>query len=726
MDWCRHRITLGGAVQGVGFRPFVYRLARSLELGGFVRNTGAGLLIEVEGRADLLETFSERLRLEHPPGALVTWQEMSRVEPHGDVRFDIAPSDTATPATSAALLNDLATCADCLRDLLDPANRRYEYPFVTCTACGPRFTITEALPYDRPATTMRAFAMCEACQAEYDAPLDRRFHAQPNACPVCGPQLTARLTDVAAAIERGAIVALKGIGGFQLLCDARRGDVVERLRFRKAREHKPLAVMMPTIETIAEYCEVSTEEAAVLTSPAAPIVLMRPRATSDLARSVRGSSPWLAVMLPYSPVHHLLMRRCQRPIVATSGNLAGEPIAIDNHEARRRLGSIADVVVTHDRPIARPCDDSVVRVGARGPTLLRRARGYAPLPIRVNCELPRALAVGGHLKNTIAIGLGRAAVVSQHLGDLDTAEARRGFERAIDDLERLHQFTPQFVIADLHPDYASTQWADACGSPVVRVQHHEAHVAACAAENHVDGPYLGIAWDGAGYGRDGTVWGGEFFLSDGDRLTRVAHLRPFPLLGGDVAAREGWRVALAMDWTLRGRKAFDDLANARVFDEMLSRRVNSPDCTSVGRLFDGVAALSGVAACSRFEGEAAMALEGAIDPAVMGTYPFGRDLTGDWAPLLESICRDVRMQIPIGTIAARFHWTLVEWACRVADAAGVAQVVLSGGVFQNACLADGCVEALTARGHTVHTHHQVPANDGGLSLGQLALAYNCA
>jgi hydrogenase maturation protein HypF len=704
----------------------VYRLAHSLELGGFVRNTGAGLLIEVEGRADLLETFTERLRREHPSGALVTWQETSRVEPHGDVGFHIAPSDAATPAASAALLNDLATCADCLRELLDPQNRRYEYPFLTCTACGPRFTITDALPYDRPATTMRAFAMCAACQAEYDAPVDRRFHAQPNACPECGPRLSTRVADIAGAIAHGAIVALKGIGGFQLICDARRADVVERLRLRKAREDKPFAVMMPTLETVAAYCEVSADEAAALTSPAAPIVLLRPHSTTDLARAVSGSSPWLGVMLPYSPIHHLLMRRCQAPVVATSGNLAGEPIAIDNHEALRRLGSIADLVVTHNRPVARPCDDSVVRMASRGPTLLRRARGYAPLPIRVGRELPRALAVGAHLKNTVAIGLGRTAIVSQHLGDLDTAEARRGFERAIDDLERLHQFTPEFVIADLHPDYASSQWADVCGLPVVRVQHHEAHVAACAAENQVEGPYLGIAWDGAGYGNDGTVWGGEFLLSDGDRLTRVAHLRPFPLLGGDAAAREGWRVALAMDWTLRGRKALDDLANARVFDFMLSRRLNSPECTSVGRLFDGVAALSGVAVCSRFEGEAAMALEGAIDPAVRGTYPFGRDLTGDWAPLLESICRDVRIQIPMGTIAAKFHWTLVEWACRVAEAAGVAQVVLSGGVFQNAFLADRCVEALTARGHIVHTHHQVPANDGGLSLGQLALAQRCA
>jgi hydrogenase maturation protein HypF len=702
-------------------RPFVYRLAHSLALGGFVRNTGAGVLIEVEGQIDRLDAFAERLERERPAAARVVSQRVCAVEPHGETQFLIAASDR--DATSASgLLNDLATCADCLRELLDPLDRRYEYPFINCTACGPRFTIADALPYDRPQTTMRAFAMCELCRAEYDTPGNRRFHAQPNACPACGPRLSTSIADIAAALLTGSIVALHGIGGFQLLCDARSDIVVQRLRTRKAREFKPLAVMMPSLATAREYCDVTDDAAALLTSSASPIVLMRPRRGSDLAHAVSGRSPWVGVMLPYSPIHHLVMRACDVPLVATSGNLTGEPIAIDADEARRRIGAVADLFVSHDRPIARPCDDSVVRVARTGVSVLRRARGYAPLPVRVGRALPRALAVGGHLKSTVAIGVGDTAIVSQHLGDLDTPEARAGFERAIADFERLHRFTPECVVADLHPDYASTHWAERSGHRVVQVQHHEAHVAACAAENGVEPPYLGVAWDGAGYGRDGTVWGGEFFVNDGVQFTRVAHLRPFPLLGGDVAAREGWRVALAMEWVKRGQAALEHLKNPHVFESMLRRRLNSPDTTSVGRLFDGIAAIAGLAECSRFEGEAAMALEAAVDATADGDYPFGRGLHGDWAPLVSAVRQDVRRHVPVGTIAARFHRTLAAWACRVAEHVGIADVVLSGGVFQNATLVDECVSALTARGHVVHTHHQVPPNDGGLSLGQLALA----
>jgi hydrogenase maturation protein HypF len=717
----RYRIVLGGAVQGVGLRPFVYRLACSLELAGYVKNASDGVVIEVEGDTDRLGSFVARLARDRPHAACVTSQHVSRVPVLGTPGFVIASSE-ATVAGAAGLLNDLSTCADCLRELLDPADRRHGYPFTNCTACGPRFTITDDLPYDRPATTMRAFEMCAACRAEYDAPADRRFHAQPNACAVCGPRLSTTIDDIVRAIGQHAIVALKGIGGFQLICDARDRGAVERLRARKARDDKPFAVMMPSLDVTRDYCHVSDGEAAVLTSAAAPIVLLRPHGSSELARAVSGRAPLVGVMLPYSPLHHLIMRGHDAPIVATSGNVSGEPIAIDNDDARRRLGPIADLLVTHDRPIARPCDDSVVRVTAHGLSIVRRARGYSPLPIRVDVDLPRALAVGAHLKSTVAIAAGRDVIVSQHLGDLDTVDAQRGFEAAITDLCRVHRFTPDFVVADMHPDYASRRWADTSGFPVAYVQHHEAHVAACAAENGVVVPYLGVAWDGAGYGHDGTVWGGEMFLVEGARFTRVAHLRPFPLLGGDAAAREGWRVAVAMDWTSRGAAALVDRTDAAVLQQVLVRRVNTPMSSSVGRLFDAVAFVAGIADRNRFEGESAMALEAAIDPADDGRYPLGEGMTGDWEPLFEAIRADQQGGVAVGCIASRFHRALVQWVCRVARAVGLGPVVLSGGTFQNAFLTDHCVAALAAAGHQPYIHHRVPANDGGLSLGQLMLS----
>jgi hydrogenase maturation protein HypF len=721
MEAGRCRIVLEGAVQGVGLRPFVYRLATSLSLGGYVQNSSDGLVIEVEGDADRLEQFAVRLTRERPPAALVTAERVSHVPPVGATAFVIAASQ-ADAHHQTGMLNDLATCADCLREILDPANRRHGYPFTNCTACGPRFTIIERLPYDRASTTMGRFEMCDACRTEYDSPSNRRYHAQPNACARCGPKLSSSIAAISQALRAGSIVALKGVGGFHLLCDARDSGTVARLRQRKARDFKPFAVLMPSLDEARAHCFVNADEAAVLTSPASPIVLLRPRVPSVLAPEVSGRAPFVGVLLPYSPLHHLLMREHATPIVATSGNIPGEPIAIDDDQAREQLGSIADVTVTHDRPIARPCDDSVVRVGGHGPSILRRARGFAPLPIHVDADLPAALAVGGHLKSTIAIGVGRHAVVSQHLGDLDTAAARHGFEAAIDDMCRAYRFTPEFVVADRHPDYASRQWAESSGFKVVEVQHHQAHVAACALENGVSDAYLGVAWDGAGLGDDGTVWGGEFFGSHGMQFDRVAHLRPFRLLGGDAAAREGWRVVLAMDWHSYGNAALDGRGDAGVLEPMLRRGVNAPWSTSVGRLFDAVAWIAGVCDGNRFEGESALALEAAIDPRAGGSYPFGEGLTGDWEPLIDAVRRDLDRNATPGTIAARFHRALVNWICRVADCLQAGSVVLSGGVFQNAFLVDRAVAALTSSGRTVHTHRRVPANDGGLSLGQLAVA----
>ncbi len=711
----RLRLVLHGAVQGVGFRPFVYRLAREMGLTGWVLNSSAGLVVEVEGEAAELERFRQRLEAERPPASYILAREQSWLPAKGYTEFRILPSDEAAEKT-AAVLPDLATCRECLAEMLDPANRRYLYPFTNCTRCGPRYTIILDIPYDRPRTTMRGFTLCDDCRREYTDPADRRFHAQPNACPRCGPRLTATVAQTAGELAAGRIVALKGIGGFQLLVDARNEEAVQRLRRRKRREEKPFALMMPSLDMVRQYCVVSEAEAELLQSPAAPIVLLRPNGRPGIAPSVARSSPYLGVMLPYSPLHHLLMRAFPHPIVATSGNLSDEPIAIDNDEAVARLTGVADFFLMHDRPIARPCDDSVARVVRGRPSLVRRARGYAPLPIALDRELPPVLAVGGHLKNTVAIALRRQVILSQHVGDLDTLEARNAFERAIADLCRLYRFQPKLVACDLHPDYASTRWAARSGLPVVAIQHHQAHVAACAAENEIREPYLGVAWDGTGYGTDGVVWGGEFFLVEHGRFERVAHLRPFRLPGGEAAVREGWRAAASLRYETFGAGAVGDTPLLR----MLERGVNSPWTTSVGRLFDAVAAMAGVARENRFEGQAAMMLERAIggledDEA----YPMPH---GDWRPLIEALEDDVRRGLPASRIALRFHNALVNWIVEVAARMGVRDVCLSGGVFQNGYLVERAAALLEARGHRVWTHQRVPPNDGGIALGQAVLA----
>jgi len=739
----RLRVTMRGAVQGVGFRPFVYRLATELGLTGWVRNSSAGLVIEAEGPRARLDRFLGRLESERPAAAVVLKTETAALASAGFQRFEILSSDEAAEKTTS-LLPELATCQDCLAELFDPSNRRYAYAFTNCTNCGPRFTIIEDIPYDRPRTTMRGFAMCPECQREYTDPADRRFHAQPNACPRCGPRLWAEtpgdpsdeatespsghaIVEVARVLQEGGIVALKGIGGFQLLVDARQPEAVERLRQRKHREAKPFALMMPTLEMARHYCEVSAAEQRLLESAAAPIVLLRPIKPSGapgLAPNVAGSSPYLGVMLPYSPLHHLLMKEFPFPIVASSGNASDEPIAIDNDEARARLGEIADLFLMHNRPIARPCDDSVVRLVRGRASVMRRARGYAPLPVFVGRELPAILAVGGHLKNTIAIAVGQQVFLSQHVGDLDTLEARGAFERAIEDLCRLYRFQPRLVACDLHPDYASTRWALDSGLPVVAVQHHQAHVASCAAENGIQGPYLGVSWDGTGYGLDGTVWGGEFFLAEGAQFERVAHLRPFRLPGGEAAVRQGWRSAASLLWEVGGCEAVSQFRERSVLLQMLERGVNAPWTTSVGRLFDAVASMTDVAHESRFEGQAAMMLEraiGSLSTEECYTLVKNGDI-GDWAPLIEAVRRDVERKEAPALIAARFHNALANFIVAVAEQVGVKPVVLSGGVFQNGYLVERTSALLEARGFRVYTHRHVPPNDGGIALGQAVLA----
>lgn len=723
----RLRIALRGAVQGVGFRPFVYRLATEMSLSGWVLNSSSGLVVEVEGAPEELRRFEQRIRAERPKASVVTTHESEWLTPQGSTKFEIHHSETDS-AKSVNVLPDLATCDDCRAELFDPSNRRYLYPFTNCTNCGPRYTIVVDIPYDRPNTTMREFVLCSTCRDEYENPDNRRFHAQPNACPICGPKLVGTIAETAAALRQGKIVALKGVGGFQLLVDARQPAAVARLRHRKHREEKPFALMMPSLETAREYCEITDAETGLLESQAAPIVLLKPKNGTDIAWNVAHCSPYLGVMLPYSPLHHLLIRECPFPLIATSGNRSDEPICTANDEAATRLTGIADHFLMHNRPIVRACDDSVVRLTRGHAGILRRARGYAPLGIRVPHELPPVLAVGGHLKNTVAIAVGKDIFLSQHIGDLETLEARHAFGHAIDDLCRLYSFKPEAVVCDLHPDYASTQWAEKSGLPIIRVQHHQAHVAACAAENNIDGAYLGVSWDGTGYGLDGAIWGGEFFRVEGNHFHRVAHLRPFNLPGGDAAVREGWRSAAGVLFEISRAGAAETIGlfgpekiplDESKVHSMLARKINVVPTTSVGRLFDAVACLTGLARENRFEGQAAMLLENEIGAfRTEQAYPL---TDGDWAPLISTVMDDKRARVSPSAIAAKFHNALVNWIVEVADRTGIKQIVLSGGVFQNRYLTERSATVLESCGYTVYTHHQVPPNDGGIALGQAVM-----
>ncbi len=802
----RLRVEIHGAVQGVGFRPYVYRLATGLGLTGWVINDTRGVFIEVEGSEERLREFLDRLPREKPPLAIIQSIESAWLPPQGYARFEIRHS-AEEGAKTVLVLPDVATCADCLTEVFDPADRRYRYPFTNCTNCGPRFTIIEALPYDRPHTTMRHFTMCPTCQAEYDNPADRRFHAQPNACPACGPTLAlyahpahasrithhaSRITHhvsrpnaksvmrnfpptyrdyrllavaddalrlAARALAAGFIVAVKGLGGFHLMVDARNAEAIARLRERKPRRDKPFALMARDMEQARALCHVSPEAEALLASYQAPIVLLPRRADAPVAENVAPGNPNLGIMLPYTPLHHLLLREIDFPVVATSGNLTDEPICTDEWEAMDRLGHIAEVFLVHNRPIARHVDDSVAWVVWGEPRLLRRARGYAPLPVLLKREVPTILAVGGHLKNTVALSVGRQVFISQHIGDLDTAEARAAFERVIADFLRLYEAKPVAIAHDMHPDYASTQWAEEgleigdwrleigqsrisnLQSPLIPVQHHHAHLASCLAENQVDGPALGVTWDGTGYGTDGTIWGGEFLLGDASGFERVATLRAFRLPGGDTAIKSPKRVAFALLWEMFGDEVaeWEHLApvaalapqERRILLQMLRKGVNAPVTTSMGRLFDAIAALLDLHQEVSFEGQAAMALEFAANP--YGTYAARHSCYGlssivhgparfDWGPVVEEILDDLKAGVNRGIIAAKFHATLVEWIVQVAREVGVGRVALTGGVFQNRVLTEGAATRLREEGFEVLLHRQVPPNDGGISLGQIAVA----
>jgi hydrogenase maturation protein HypF len=819
----RVAIVVRGVVQGVGFRPFVYRAARDRGLAGWVQNEADVVRMEVSGPATGVADFLEALSAQCPQQARIESLQVEELPPaaadeSGGIAVFQIRSSPSEGHPSPTIPADLATCAACRTEIFDTAERRYRYPFTNCTNCGPRWSIIRKLPYDRPRTSMASFPMCPACQAEYDDPGDRRFHAQPVACPQCGPQLQLldalgrrqadgdeALRTAASAVCSGRVVAVQGLGGFQLLVDATDAAAIARLRSRKRRPDRPFALMFPTLEAVRTCCEVSAEEARELLSPAAPILLLRrhcthhaPRVEYEVAANVAPGNPYLGVMLPYTPLHHLLMQAIARPVVCTSGNLSEEPMAIETDDALRRLGgvgpscregltlmdpslgkspfrqkgpteAIADLLLVHNRPIVRPVDDSLARYGPAGLQVLRRARGFAPLPIMLDLASPPLLATGGHLKNTVALAVGGAGptpvVLSQHIGDLESAASFDLLRRTIDDLLEFFAVRPQAIACDLHPDYASTRYAEELagrfGVPLVRVQHHHAHVAAGMAEHQLEGPVLGLSWDGTGYGADGTIWGGEVLLCRGADYRRVAHLRTFPLPGGDQAARQPRRAALGLLYEIFGPAAFEHVgswfsaAEQRALTAMLARGVNCPRTSSMGRLFDAVAALCGRWQEISFEGQAAMELEFAADTTITDSYdipltvgpacragPFSLDpvnaitLPGkpaqqslpaegtyhiaNWEPMIRDMLADRNKGESMARISARFHNALARLAVDVS--ADCEHVVLTGGCFQNALLQERASEGLRTAGHIVYTHQKVPPGDGGIALGQTFVA----
>ncbi len=752
----RMRLTITGGVQGIGFRPFIYRLAVQCGLSGWVMNTSHGVILEVEGDHRILEDLIPRISREKPPRSFIQSVESIWIPSQGEEGFEIRESDPRAEA-GAFVLPDMATCPDCINEIFDPNSRRYAYPFTNCTQCGPRYSIITSLPYDRPNTTMVKFVMCRDCQREYDDPLDRRFHAQPNACAHCGPHLewwdregkvlseNDGVIDAAVtALGEGAIVAVKGLGGFQLLVDARNPDAVERLRVAKHREEKPFAIMEPSLQEALRECEISDLEKELLCSAEAPIVLLKRRSdTSRIAERIAPGNPFLGVMLPYTPLHHLLMRRMGFPIVATSGNRSDEPICINEHEVLDRLRGIADFYLVHNRPILRHVDDSIVRVMMGRISIMRRARGYAPLPLSLNKASVSTLAMGGHMKNTVALSVGKSVFVSQHLGDLGSALSLSAFDEAITDLQHFCATRPSVIAADIHPDYLSTKRAQELaadsGASLVSVQHHLAHVLSCMADNEVMPPVFGIAWDGTGYGIDGTIWGGEFLKVMADGVERFAHLRSFPLPGGEVAMREPRRCALGLLYTIYGEEVFSmtELAPLNSFftrerdslRTMLRRNINTPVTSSMGRLFDAVASLIGIRQKATFEGQAAMECEwivgGCFETLEPYPLPIRSGVDGgasiiDWEPMIRCMIAELRESVTQARMSTRFHQTLAELVLQLTQRSGLSKVVLSGGCFQNETLLRQSVHLLQREGYTPLWHQRVPPNDGGISLGQVA------
>jgi hydrogenase maturation protein HypF len=750
----RKLVHVSGLVQGVGFRPFVYRLASELELTGTVKNTASGVVIEAQGDADSVEMFLFRLPREAPPLAQIHEIALDELQCVEEEEFRIAESRKGERVRTL-ISPDAAVCDDCLREMFDPRDRRFHYPFINCTNCGPRFTIVRSIPYDRPGTSMARFRMCAACQSEFDDPHSRRFHAQPNACPACGPRLAlwrkkARKLSVsdpigvaAALLISGQIGAIKGLGGFHLAADALNAAAVGALRERKRRLGKPFAVMVPDVETAREFCQVSEAEGEALLSRERPIVLLRRKTSCAIPECVTPGVHDLGLFLPYTPMHHLLFHRGGfKALVMTSGNASEEPIAIENGEAEERLRKLADFFLVHDRDILLRCDDSVVRVADRRVQQIRRSRGFVPAPIRLPREAPAILAVGGELKNTICLTEGRQAFLSQHIGDLENLAAYGFFLEAIDHLRKILEIDAKIIAYDLHPDYLSSQWALQQESRrLAGVQHHHAHIASCMAENHLDGRVIGLALDGTGYGTDGHIWGGEVLIADYSQFTRAGHLAYVPMPGGAAAIREPWRMAVSyLTHSLGpefGKRKLPFLENidakkVALAQRMLERRVNSPLTSSCGRLFDAVASIAGIRQDVTYEGQAAIELEMAADGcADEGAYPFdlraGDDgFVMDAGAMLRALVEDVLASVPAGVISARFHNSLADVlrrsARRAREHTGIDRICLSGGTFNNQLLLRKLTALLETDKFTVFTHHQVPCGDGGLCLGQAMIA----
>ena len=768
---CRQRIVVAGIVQGVGFRPFVYGLATSLGLDGFVRNDGDGVTIEAEGAPEQLEAFIYALRSQPPPLARIDDCNVHALELRRAGGFHIVSSEAGT-SHNTLVSPDVATCPDCLHELLNPQDRRYNYPFTNCTNCGPRFTIIQDVPYDRPLTTMRHFEMCADCLREYEDPLDRRFHAQPNACPQCGPHITLHLSQPhprptailalrcsAELLAAGKVIAVKGLGGYHLACNALDGEAVQRLRREKQRPFKPLALMVPDVETARAICLVEEGEAALLSSRRRPIVLLQRRPGSLVAHAVAPGQQTLGLMLPYTPLHHLLLQAMQEALgdaspvalVMTSGNPSHEPIVYRDGDAFERLTPLVDGILTNNRPIEMRCDDSVTRVVAGGEQLLRRARGYVPEPLLMARPFAQPLlACGGHLKNTFCLAKKEQVFISQHIGDLDNVETLLSYREAIEHFQKLFDIRPRVVAYDLHPDYLSTKYAlDLPLEQKIGVQHHHAHIASVLAEAGIDGPVIGVAADGSGYGPDGAVWGGEIMVADLKSFRRLGHLAYAPLPGGEQAVRQPWRMAAAYLQMAYGQKGGEDefleldipfvqqLDRTRwqLLRQMIVRGLNTPPTSSLGRLFDAVSALLGICRQSAtYEGQAAVELE-AVAVAGAESYPFallessGQDSAAwqmDPTPALRALVADIQRGVAACTIAGRFHETVAQMLAaavrRAVRETGLKQVALSGGVFQNRLLLERLLHLLREDGLEALVNRHVPPNDGGLSLGQAAVA----
>lgn len=748
----RRRFFLKGVVQGVGFRPFVYGLASKYGLGGWVNNNSAGVHIEVEGSQEAIEKFTIDLKKKAPPRARVEKLDFFDLPPWGYEVFTIKES-TEERGAYQLISPDIATCPACQEEIFDPTDRRYRYPFTNCTNCGPRFTIIKDIPYDRPKTTMAKFTMCAECQREYEDPANRRFHAQPNACPQCGPRLEIwnikgekisagdPLKEAIKLLQAGKILALKGLGGFLLACDARNREAVGRLRERKKRPAKPLAVMFPNLVQIKEHCWVNGQEEEVLGSPESPIVLLRWKENSNIVREVAPGQKYLGAMLPYTPLHHLLLQESGMILVMTSGNLSEEPIAKDNEEAIKRLGGIADAFLLHDRDIYVQYDDSVVAVVNGETNIIRRARGYAPFPIKLPRQLKPILACGAELKNTFCLTRDHYAFISQHIGDMENLETLEHFQRTIKIYQELFRIQPECIAYDLHPEYLSTKYARGLPGQKIGVPHHFAHLVSCLAENGLDGPAIGLTFDGLGYGVDGALWGGEFLIGDCHSFYRYAHLEYMPMPGGTAAIKNPWRMALAYTYILLGKEELlrhlfrwpiSGAEKISLILQQIDKRINSPLTSSLGRLFDGVAALLGVCSSISYEGQAAVELEMIADPEVNTAYDFqieeekGHEIIR-LKPIWAGILKDLAKEVSPAEISGKFHNTIVEmslYLCQqIARRQGLKRVALSGGVFQNRLLLEKLRNILRNAGFEVFTHHLVPCNDGGISLGQAVIAH---